>query len=106
MCSTRWKPLPRTRAETTTTATVTDTARPAPVSISAPIATPASSAQRVPTLATISDPTASSAAGRPWCSRTSSTRPLPVTTPVRAASSWKTIRATVDSTSTHSNSYP
>ena len=40
----------------------------------------------------------------PYCSRINSTRPFPVTAPIRAAISWTTIRLTVITTIIHSRS--
>ena len=64
---------------------------------------PANSAQVVPRFAITSAVTASAAQRTPKRSRTSPASPCPVAMPVRAPSSWKTISASVEISSTQSS---
>jgi hypothetical protein len=57
----------------------------------------------VPTFATTRADSANIVARVPWRSRTSAMRPLPVTTPIRTATSWKMMSAAVEIASTHSS---
>jgi hypothetical protein len=70
---------------------------------SSPAATPAYSAQVVPTFATSNATNAAAAARTPNRCRTRPMRPGPVTTPILAPRLWNTTRATVDSSRTHSS---
>ncbi len=100
--STRWKLSRRTSSDTAVAATGTLTYRLIPAS-SNPAAIPANSAHVVPTLATTRKSNASAVARMPYRSRISPVSPCPVTTPIRAPSSWKSTRAAVETTSTQSS---
>ena len=98
-CSRRWKGSRMTTAVIPTAATGTESQGGTSTS-SRLAATPASSAQVVPALATTSAASAATAMRPPKRSRTSSMRPRPVLSPMRAPSSWNAINATVESART------
>ena len=65
---------------------------------------PTNSEMQMPRFATSTLEVANSAQRIPYCSRTRSASPLPVTAPMRAAISWTTISETVITTIIHSRS--